>query len=95
MGTIKDINGQPFPPQKGTIAAFYKEYLQLMKMNETLMPEIQKQEVSRAFYGACGKILVFLLEEVQNMEEEAAIAKLNELNEEVARFFIKQTGQEN
>ena len=76
------MSNNPFSSMKTfDIKALYKEYLQKTGLDESRMPEIQKQETRRAFYGGCGHLLILMLNEIPKLEEfEGAMAMDDMLN---------------
>jgi len=66
----------------------YQEYLKLVKLNEETMHPAQKIETRRAFFGACGIMLVMLRDDIGGIEDEdEAIRVLEDLRDQVAKFW--------
>lgn len=66
-------------------------YLQRVGLDESKMPAIQVQETKRAFMGACGQMLLLLRDDVSELPEEQAIAKLDEMLSECGEFWNNET----
>jgi hypothetical protein len=73
----------------------YSLYLQRMGLNEQTMREDQKRETKRAFIGACGQMLILLRDELPLIPEEEGIEAMQNMINEVAVFFMNETGKQN
>lgn len=74
----------------------YKLYLQRVGLFENSMSPIQKQETKRAFFGACGQMLLMMRDDVGGIEDESAAVKVMEdLINQVGNFWLKETGKQN
>lgn len=67
----------------------YQLYLQRVKLSESRMGHVQRQEMKRAFMGACGQILV-LLGELSKLDEDMAIEKMQAMSDQVRNYFMKE-----
>lgn len=68
----------------------YKLYLERVNLKEHEMHPIQRQETKRAFYGACGQILVVLRDEVGPLDMDLGIEALDSMHDQVLSFWEKQ-----
>jgi hypothetical protein len=59
------------------------------------MHNVQKVETKRAFYGACGQILVLLREDIADLDEDKAIHTLEDMFSQVNSFWIKEASFKN
>lgn len=73
----------------------YKFYLQTVKLKESEMSAIQRQETKRAFIGACGVILVVLKKDLSELKEDDAIKMLQSMFDQVTEFYMKETNRQN
>ena len=74
----------------------FERYLKLVKLDKRRMPPYQLREIRRAFYGACGQILILSRDEVAAIEsdDEAAEALQDMLNQ-VADFWTRENNRQN
>jgi hypothetical protein len=56
---------------------------------------MQKQETKRAFFGACGQMLVLLREDVAELDDEKAIGTLEDMFSQVNSFWINEATSKN
>ena len=68
----------------------YQFYLKMVKLEESKMSETQKTETRRAFYGACGQILILARDVISEMEERPAVATFQDLLKQVSVFWSKE-----
>lgn len=68
-------------------------YMQRVKMNEATFPPMQVKETKQAFYGACGQMLVLLREDIAALSEDEGIKKLEDLSDQVMKYFHSLTKQ--
>jgi hypothetical protein len=73
----------------------YRLYLKRMSLNENTMEAQQKAETKRAFYGACGQMLMLLANELAALPEDEAIKELESMTKQVSQLFINQTERQN
>lgn len=71
-----------------TIESQYQFYLSLMGLNESVMPAGQKREMRRCFYGACGQMLVYIQNLINNCPVEKGYRILNDMETEIQTFFV-------
>lgn len=81
------------PQQKFDIEHQYQIYLQRSRLREWLMGDAQRVETRRAFYGACGQMLILLRDEVTSLEDLEAIETLSGMERQVQEFFKKESGR--
>lgn len=73
----------------------YREYLRLMKLDESKMHPVQKVETKRVFYGACGQILMLLQQDISELDEEKGVEVLQNMLEQCVHFFQKELNRQN
>ena len=73
--------------KKFDLQELWKEYQDLTGLPEYRMHPDQRRETKRAFYGACGQILVLLRDKVGALEEKDAIAAMQDMINQVANFW--------
>lgn len=81
--------------EKFNLAKQYQQYLERIGINENQMHPIQKQETKRAFFGACGQMLVLLREDVSQLNEDEAIKVLENMNNQVYSFWVNENINKN
>lgn len=81
--------------EKFNIENQYKLYLQRMKLDEKIMPQVQRIETKRTFYGAFGQLLMLLQNEIPELSDEEAIKTLDSMINQVGQFFINETHKQN
>lgn len=67
----------------------YQLYLQRVKLNESDMGEVQKKELRQCFFAACGQMFFLLRDDIAALDEDAAIATLENMKNQVMQFFLK------
>lgn len=65
----------------------YQLYLKRVGLNEKTMSSVQSKETKRAFFGACGQMLILLRDNVGELEETEAIETLDDLTNQVKNFW--------
>lgn len=65
----------------------YKFYLEKVGLDESKMHIQQKTETKRAFYGACGQMLVMMRDEVGALDEDEAIEVMQDMINQVGIFW--------
>lgn len=55
------------------------------------MSQMQADEMEKAFYGACGQMMVLLRDELPKLPEEEAIFTLQTMLEEVVTFWKEKS----
>lgn len=73
----------------------YQRYLAMVGIKEENMHPQQKVETKRAFMGACGIMLVTLREEVSVLSDDAAIEALENMNNQVHQFWLRENSRGN
>lgn len=73
----------------------YKLYLQRMKLDENKMPEVQRIETKRVFYGAFGQLLMLLQNDISALPDEQAFKVLDNMINQVGHFFLNETYKQN
>ncbi len=73
----------------------YQLYLKRMGLNEKEMHPQQRVQLRQTFMGASGQILVLLRDELSKLSDEEAVATMQDLWQQVLRFFIAETNREN
>ena len=74
---------------KFDIEVQYQDYLKRINLPESKMNPIQKQQLKKTFYAACGKMLNLLEFELTKLTEEEAIEKLKHMAKQINIFFKK------
>ena len=65
----------------------YQQYLKRVKLSEKNMPEIQKQEMRRCFFGAWGQLLILQVEKLGKLPEPIAVGVLEHMLNQVKKFW--------
>lgn len=74
--------------EKLNIEFWYKKYLNLMRLQESLMPPAQKRETKRAFVGGFGMALIALKDEIASIDDiDKAVSQLEDLHNQVQQFM--------
>ena len=81
--------------EKFNIENQYKLYLERMKLIESKMPEVQRIETKRVFYGAFGQLLMLLQNDISALSDEDAFKTLDSMINQVGQFFINETHKQN
>lgn len=84
--TCTQHNPQSMPDNKLSIEQEYQKYLKMVRLKESEMHEVQRIETKRAFYGACGQMLVMLRDKLSEDPEES-VRQWMALEKEVADHF--------
>lgn len=63
---------------------FFKK---MMKLSDDKMPDDQKREMRRAFYGGFGQAVMLLRNHIAELPEDAAVVKLEEVVDELQHFW--------
>lgn len=80
--------------EKFNIEKQFQAYLKRVGLSEALMPKEQTTELRRAFFGSWGQFLVILQQEVIITEEEA-FKVLDDMQDQVANFWLRETKNQN
>lgn len=68
----------------------YQYFLELVKLDESKMTPIQKRETKQAFMAGCSQMILLFRREVNNMEQDDAIAGINSILKQLALFWISK-----
>jgi hypothetical protein len=77
------------------IKLLWKEYLKHAGLKEELMPPDQIRETRRAFYGACGQMMLMLRDELSKYPEKAAVVIMQDMLNQVVNFWNAEAQREN
>ncbi len=70
----------------------WKKYLKMVDLREEHMPSRQTVELKRAFFGACGQMLVLFRDGVGTIKDENEAIKVMEgIEKECAEFWFLET----
>lgn len=72
----------------------WQEYLERVGLSEASMPPEQTTELRRAFFGACGIMLVMFRDEISELEEEPAVETMQNLFTQVGNFWLNEQNQQ-
>lgn len=73
----------------------FELYLERVGLKGKYMPEVQYTETKRAFFGACGQMLILLRNEVGKLSEDDAMVIFENLLKQIGEFWNKQTNKQN
>lgn len=73
----------------------YQLYLGRVALNESTMHPEQKIQLRQTFFGAVGQFLILLENNIADMEEDDAVACLENCKDQVAQYFLSRTISEN
>lgn len=68
----------------------YQLYLQRGGVPEERMHPVQRVETKRAFFGACGQILILLRDDVGALEDNEAAKALESLMSQVEKYWAAE-----
>ena len=69
----------------------YKFYLEKVGLKESTMHPTQKAETKRAFFGACGQMLILFRDVIAGIEDEdKAILQMQDLLNQVGIFWNQE-----
>lgn len=80
---------------KFTIEEQWHLYLKRVGLSEGILPEAQRVEMKRTFFGACGQMLFMLRDDIGALPEEEGIEILEAIKSEVGKFWIDQSNRKN
>jgi len=73
---------------KFNLHAQWLEYLRLIGISEDILSPIQKQEMKRSFFAACGQMLILFRDGIGAIEsEEKAVKQMENLLNQVSDFW--------
>ncbi|MDX3913742.1 MAG: hypothetical protein QHC79_09400 [Pseudosphingobacterium sp.] len=73
----------------------YMDYLKRVNLSEERMTPVQKVETKRAFMAGYGQSLAVMRDKVGAMSENEAIGCMEDMWEQVGKFWLKETGRAN
>lgn len=73
----------------------YKLYLERMGLSEKTMHPQQKIQLKQTFFGASGQIIILLRDELSKLEDEKAVETMQDMINQVVKFFMKETNRQN
>ena len=73
----------------------YQFYLKTVGMNELNMSAIQKQEMRRCFFGACGIMLTVITDLIELEDNNIAYEEYASMVNQVQNFFLQDMGRQN
>ncbi len=65
-------------------------YLKRVSIKEEDLPEDQRREMKRVFYGCAGQMLLMLRDDIGQLEQDEAVDVLEDLIKQVSVFFLNQ-----
>lgn len=71
----------------------YQLYLQRVDLKERDMHYDQRIQLRQAFFGACGQMLILLRDELSKLDENTAIAILQDMINQVSDYFLQITNR--
>jgi len=81
-------------PEDFKLSHQWKLFCERCDIPEDKMPEDQKREMKRAFFGACGQMLILMRDELgdygDKYGDEAAAKVLQNMLDEVGEFWQKE-----
>lgn len=81
---------------KFTVARQWKEFCERAGIPEDKMPQDQRREMRRAFFGAWGQALIHFRDEIGAVEEETkAVTIMEGQLKEVADFWLGEQQRQN
>jgi len=80
---------------KFTIETQWQLYLKKVGLREEILPEDQRVEMKRTFFGACGQMLFLMRDDISALPEDKGITILNEMKSEIGKFWIDQSNRKN
>ena len=73
----------------------YQLYLKRVALKEVEMMPLQRKQLRQVFMGACGQMLLLLRDEVSELEEDKAIAVMQNMLNQISDYFLKETNKTN
>lgn len=77
-------------PKGFTLEEQYQRYLKMVKLSEEQMPEDQRIEMRRAFYGGIGQMVIWMFTDMDKMTEPDAMLALDGIRKETLEFWKEQ-----
>lgn len=81
--------------EKYQIEYQFKLYLQRVGLAGKVLHPEQDKQLRQAFYGAFGQLLFLMRDDVSELDEDAAIAVLEDLKKQVGEFFLRENSRSN
>ena len=69
----------------------YQLYLKRVALKESEMHPTQKKQLRQTFMGACGQMLLLLMDDLGKLEEPEAIEAMQNMLNQVSDYFLKVT----
>lgn len=73
----------------------WKAYLKRGGLKEEEMNPIQCQEMKRAFYGACGQMLILLRDGISPLTDKEGMNAIKNMFDQVGNFWMKEAARHN
>lgn len=73
----------------------FKLYLERCQVDMKLMPADQLRETKRAFFGACGQMLILLRDDVAAFPEPIAVSIMKTMLDQVGTFWENEMKNQN
>jgi hypothetical protein len=73
----------------------YTAYLKSVGLKQSKMSLGQNRELRRAFFGACGMMMVKLRDDIGTLPEDQAVKVLEDMFHQVNEFFLKENNKLN
>lgn len=73
----------------------WKHYLQLIGLDESTLPEVQRAEMKRTFFGAIGQFILLQRDEMSLLDEDTGVEVFQHLMDQVGIFFLHESSRQN
>lgn len=73
----------------------YQLYLGRVALSEKNMHPEQRKQLRQTFFGACGQMLILLRDELSNLSEEDGAAQMQDMLDQVGKYFLSITNKNN
>lgn len=80
---------------KFTIETQWHLYLKRVGLSEAMLPEVQRIEMKRTFFGAAGQILFLMRDDVADLPELEGIKVLEAMKSEIGEFWMDEANRKN
>jgi len=81
--------------QEFKIEDMYQSYLQRSGLQEQQMGQVQRSEMRRCFFAGVGSMLLTMRDQVSRLDEEEGIKVLDDMTDQVTRFFLSEATRQN
>lgn len=72
----------------------YQLYLERVNMDEDRMHPVQRTETRRAFMGACGQLLMLIMNDLQDIDDDKdRMDQMKDMINQVQSFWLNETNQ--